>query len=160
MGHLRRQGNLFEVLAPKFRAKPVPSTPEDATALIRSRFYDDLPGLERLLSHVAREMSSNVGLFCLSRRYKSLPMWAHYAGNAAGLAVQFRDLDKVFPGDETGDETGVLRKPIGVCGKPTGILGMPISVRYEQHRHGGTEKLDRLCRPPFRWNFQHSLFTT
>src|SRR5262249_40017789 len=74
MVHVRRQGCLLQRLVPDFRAVPVPPTPEEATALIRSPFYDSLPTLQRLLSNVARELSSKVGLFCLSQRYDSLPM--------------------------------------------------------------------------------------
>ena len=37
-------------------------------------------------------------------------MWAHYASNARGLVVEFVELDKVFPGDDT----GVLCKPVAV----------------------------------------------
>ena len=110
MIHLRRQGHVLRRLAPRFQAVGVPRTREEATALIRSPFYDDLPRLERLLDETAREISSKVGLFCLSLRYDSLPMWAHYAANAGGLLLEFHDLDQAF----TGDETGVLRQPVAV----------------------------------------------
>ena len=52
-------------------------------------------------------IASRVGIFCLSKRFDSLPMWAHYANNAAGLAIEFADLDSSFEGDAT----GVLREP-------------------------------------------------
>jgi len=118
MLHLRRQGNLLRQLAPQFRAIDVPGTKEQATAVIRSPVYDSMPALKRRLNETAREMSSKVGLFCLSRRYDSLPMWAHYTGNAAGLVVEFVDLDGVFPGDDTG------------------VLRQPIPVRYEREHLG------------------------
>ena len=51
---------------------------------------------ERLLSKLYRDIASNVGLFCLSRRFDSLPMWAHYAVNATGFAVEFTDLESEF----------------------------------------------------------------
>lgn len=107
---LRQQEALLQRLAPQFLATPAPLSPEEATTLIRSSFYDFIPRLERLLSETAREMSSKVGLFCLTLRYDSLPMWAHYASNASGLVVEFHNLDNIFPGDET----GVLRQPISV----------------------------------------------
>jgi hypothetical protein len=120
MLHLQRQGSLLQRLAPQFQAIDVPRTKERATAIIRSSFYDDIPRLEQLLNDTAREMSSKVGLFCLSRRYDSLPMWAHYTGNAAGLAVELRKLDEVFRGDETG------------------VLYQPIPIRYERESLGVT----------------------
>ncbi len=118
--HLQRQGHVLRRLAPEFQAVPVPRTAAEATALIRSPLYDSVSTLERLLRETAREMSSKVGLFCLSRRYDSLPMWAHYAANAAGLIVEFRHLDQFFAGDETG------------------VLNRPIAVRYQKERSGVT----------------------
>ncbi len=118
MFHLRRQGRLFQRLAPQFQAIEVPATKEEATSTIRSSFYDDLPRLERLLTETAQEMSSKVGLFCLSQRYNSLPMWAHYARNATGLVVEFVALDSHCSGDDTG------------------VLHQPIAVRYERDRLG------------------------
>lgn len=106
MRHLRQQGALLQTLAPQFQAVAVPKHRDEATALIRSAFYDSLPTLERLLTETANHMARQVGLFCLTKRFDSLPMWAHYAANATGVAVEFRELDTVF----TGDETGVLRQ--------------------------------------------------
>lgn len=116
MSNLRRQENLFQRLAPQFQAVEVPGTREEATALIRSAFYDQVSVLQRLLSETALEVSSKVGLFCLSLRYDSLPMWAHYTNNAAGLVVEFVDLDEIFRGDNTG------------------VLSQPRVVRYERDR--------------------------
>lgn len=116
MINLRRQENLFQRLAPQFQAVGVPDTPEKATALIRSAFFDQISILERRLSAMALEVSSKVGLFCLSLRYDSLPMWAHYASNAAGLVIEFIGLDGIFQGDNTG------------------VLSQPISVKYERDR--------------------------
>ncbi|WP_394793377.1 DUF2971 domain-containing protein [Armatimonas sp.] len=110
MAHLRQHGHLFQILAPKHQAIDVPATKADATRLIRSPFYDSISTLEHRLIATAKEMSSKVGLFCLSERFDSLPMWAHYAANAAGLAVEFKDLEQVF----RGDETGVLRQPTAI----------------------------------------------
>lgn len=118
--HLRRQGKLLERLAPQFQAVPVPRTREEATRLIQSSFYDTTSVLEALLEKTADEMSSKVGLLCVSRRYDSLPMWAHYASNATGLVVEFVCLDRIFAGDDTG------------------ILAQPITVRYGREARGVT----------------------
>lgn len=118
--HLRRQEHVLRHLAPRFLVVQVPRSPDDATRIIRSHFYDSVATLERLLNDAAREISSKVGLFCLSLRYDSLPMWAHYARNAAGLVIEFRDLEKVFSGDETG------------------VLWQPVAVRYARERSGMT----------------------
>jgi len=47
-------------------------------------------------------------------------MWAHYAANAAGLVIEFRDLEAEFGGDSTG------------------VLRQPMVVRYDQHQIGVT----------------------
>lgn len=127
MSHLRQQGNLLQTLAPRFQAVPVPATKAEASRLIRSAFYDSSSTLEQLLGDTAREMSSKVGLFCLSRRFDSLPMWAHYAANASGLAVEFRNLDQVFQGDQT----GVLRQltPVMYQRETSGVTFDPQSHR-------------------------------
>lgn len=114
LSNLRCQQNLFQKLAPRFQAVAVPQTAEEATNLLRYAFYDQISLLEELLTDMAEEVSCKVGLFCLSQRYDSLPMWAHYANNGRGLVVEFKDLEDVFEGDDTG------------------ILSKPIAVRYER----------------------------
>ena len=127
MSHLRQQGKLLQALAPRFQAVRVPATKAEASRLICSSFYNSTSTLERLLGDTAREMSSKVGLFCLSRRIDSLPMWAHYAANASGLAVEFRNLDQVF----TGDQTGVLHQltPVMYQRETSGVTFDPQSHR-------------------------------
>ena len=93
MRHLRHQGKLLQALAPRFQAVRVPQSKSVASRLIRSPFFYSTERLNRLLQETAQEMSSKVGLFCLSERFDSLPMWAHYAANATGLAVEFRALE-------------------------------------------------------------------
>jgi hypothetical protein len=100
--NLRCQQHLFQRLAPRFQAVKAPESPQEATAMIRSSFYDQISILERRLSEMVQEVSSKVGLFCLSARYDSLPMWAHYSRNATGLVVEFVGLEGVFQGDDTG----------------------------------------------------------
>ncbi|NOS79525.1 MAG: DUF2971 domain-containing protein [Nitrospira sp.] len=126
MLHLQQQEHLLQTLAPRFQAVRAPATKSEASRLIRSSFYDSLSTLEHLLSETAREMSSKVGLFCLSQRFDSLPMWAHYAANASGLAIEFKDLEQVFPGDET----GVLRVPT-----PITYQGESFGVTFDPQSH-------------------------
>lgn len=106
MLELRRQGTLLQTLAPEAQAISVPTTQEQANRVIQSSFYDSFPILDRLLTTTAHTIASRVGVFCLSKRFDSLPMWAHYANNAAGFAIEFANLDESFKGDDT----GVLRQ--------------------------------------------------
>lgn len=120
MLNLQRQGNLFQRLAPQCQVIDVPETKEAATTIIRSPFYSQISELERRLSETTQIISDKVGLLCLSSRYDSLPMWAHYTSNATGLVVEFTDLKKTFQGDNTG------------------VLYQPIAVRYEREHSGVT----------------------
>ena len=123
---LRKQEHLLERLAPEYLVAPVPSSPEEATKRIRSKQYDNIPRLERMMYDIAQKISSRVGIFCLSKCRDSLPMWAHYANNAKGLAVEFQYLDKIFPGDKT----GILRQPIAVYYAKDGI-----GITFEPRSH-------------------------
>lgn len=99
---LQRQQRIFQVLAPGCQLIEAPRTVADANAVLRSPFYNQTEALEYAMDALARAVSSRVGIFCISRRCDSLPMWAHYAANATGLVVEFRDLSDAFPGDGTG----------------------------------------------------------
>ena len=123
---LKKQEHLLKRLAPEFLRTSVPSSPKEATDHIYLSQYDDIPRLERMLYDTAEKISSQIGIFCLSKRRDSLPMWAHYANNAKGLAVEFQDLDKIF----LGDSTGVLRQPIAVSYEKDGV-----DVTFEPRSH-------------------------
>lgn len=118
--HLRRQEAVLRALAPEFQAVGAPASVEDANRLIRSPFYDQTQELDRLLQQTTEVISRKVGVFCLSKRADSLPMWAHYGGNATGFVVELNGLDEVFRGDETG------------------VLWVPTEVRYQRDTGGVT----------------------
>jgi uncharacterized protein YuzE len=120
MEGLIRQGNLLRKLAPRFMRNSPPLTIEYANQTIRSDFFNYMPALETLLNETADSISQNVGIFCLSQCNDSLPMWAHYAKNAAGFVVEYRDLNDTFIGDDTG------------------ILNRLMPVRYEKDTTGVT----------------------
>ena len=100
--HLQRQGNLLEQIAPEVQGTSVPRSIHEANQLLKSRFYDDMTNLEKLLNRTMEILVSRVGIFCMTYRMDSLPMWAHYADHAKGLVVEFGGLEKTFAGDATG----------------------------------------------------------
>ena len=121
--YLRQQGNLLRKFIPLFKLVPLPQTKEDANNILKlgGQFAGMLyESLVALLEEAAQEISSKVGLLCLTRRCDSLPMWAYYAKNASGVAVEFHGLDEAFSGDETG------------------VLKQPVAVRYERGTVGVT----------------------
>ncbi|MDI9408009.1 MAG: DUF2971 domain-containing protein [Candidatus Pacebacteria bacterium] len=46
---------------------------------------------------------------CLSERYDSLPMWAHYAKRGTGFVVVFSNLEQLFPSPEPWEFDGLHR---------------------------------------------------
>lgn len=99
---LCRQGVLLQSLSPHNQAIPVPRTAEEAHMQIMSSFYDDTSRMARLQRSAVRDIKSKAGILSLTTNWSSLPMWAHYAGNADGFAVIFDRLNAYFIGDETG----------------------------------------------------------
>lgn len=120
LSHLRRQDAMLKRFAPIFQAIGAPESVDEANRIIRSSFFDLLPPLLALLELTAAEISKKVGVLCLTRRFDSLPMWAHYSKNGAGLVIEFTGLQEIFQGDETG------------------ILRQLVPVRYDRERRGVT----------------------
>ena len=118
--YIRKQERLFQRLAPECQVVPAPASREKARELLQNQIFDREDYLKSALFKTAKIMTSRIGVFCLSRRYDSFPMWAHYASNAKGLVVEFRNLNKTF----SGDNTGILREPV--------------PIRYERGKIGVT----------------------
>ena len=57
--------------------------------------------LPSLLQSMNETIQNKVGIFCVSKTVKNFPMWAHYADNAKGFVVEYKNLEKLFSGDET-----------------------------------------------------------
>lgn len=102
MEGLRRQEKLLAKIAPEMIRIGLPKTKEEATAILRLPLYTDANMLQTMLNYTVEIMRNNTGIFCVSEKYDSYPMWAHYANNAKGYIVEFDDLEKNYKGDETG----------------------------------------------------------
>ena len=75
-------------------------------------------------------------------------MWAHYANNAAGYAIEFQNLDDVF----TGDETGVLNEliPISYTDTAMGVTFKPgsyVSLFTSKYPDWKYEQEERVILP-------------
>jgi len=57
-----------------------------------------LPSFLQLTNELIQD---RVGIFCVSEDVKNFPMWAHYADNAKGFVVEYKNLEKLFSGDGT-----------------------------------------------------------
>jgi hypothetical protein len=115
---LKRQERLFEILSPETMVINAPKTVEEANATVHLPAYDNFGNLKEMFNKTVELMASRCGLFCVSTRYDSLPMWAHYANNAMGYVIEFDGLQNHYLGDGTG------------------ILNQVTAVRYTQRRSG------------------------
>jgi len=102
MEGLRRQESLLARIAPEMMRIGLPRTKEEAIAILQLPLYADLRMLQLMLDSTVKTIIERTGIFCVSERYDSYPMWAHYANNAKGYIVEFDDLRRVYEGDETG----------------------------------------------------------
>lgn len=103
---LKRQEKLFTLLSPETMVILAPNSISEANQIVQSPIYDNLNYIKTAFEKTIKIMSERCGIFCVSSRYNSLPMWAHYADNAKGFVIQFEGLEDVF----LGDETGILNK--------------------------------------------------
>ena len=117
---LKRQEALFDCLVPGMKAISAPSSAHVATQIIRGSFFDNLEELVSRLNQMSLKLSERVGYLCLTRSFRSLPMWAHYAGNAKGAVIEFNNLDHCFNGHKSG------------------VLNELKSVKYTETRRGVT----------------------
>jgi hypothetical protein len=99
---LKRQHALMRALVPSYWRADLPLTATDADSLIRLPIYDNVILIEQLFVGMLSAMSGAVAVACLSKRWDSLPMWAHYAHRARGAVIAYDNLEAVFPGDDTG----------------------------------------------------------
>jgi hypothetical protein len=108
MENLRRQERLLDRLAPEALVIRTPLTAKQATQQISIAFYQNIELLEARLQEAAALMAERVGVFCVAETVSCLPLWAHYASMGKGFAVEYRDLDTVFHGDDTGVLNGLV----------------------------------------------------
>ena len=99
---LKKQEILFAKLSPETMVIKAPESMETANSIVNLSVYDNVEYLNKMFNKTVGLMSSRCGIFCVSTRNNSLPMWAHYANNASGFVIEFKDLENEFLGDGTG----------------------------------------------------------
>ena len=53
------------------------------------------------MQNINTEIQEKTGIFCVSTKVESFPMWAHYADNAKGVAIEFENLEEAFAGNSS-----------------------------------------------------------
>jgi hypothetical protein len=99
---LKRQQLLYEKLSPETMKIRAPKTIKSANSIVNLPIFDNVAYLKNKFIETVELMASRCGLFCVSTRYDSLPMWAHYANNAKGYVIEFDGLHNDYLGDGTG----------------------------------------------------------
>lgn len=99
---LRKQASMMERLAPGVQAIPTPQTCEEADERLGQSLYENMDFVEQAFETMIQSILENSAVACFTRRWNSLPMWAHYAARGRGFLVEYQELDRVFVGDETG----------------------------------------------------------
>jgi Protein of unknown function (DUF2971) len=99
---LVRQQNLLGLLAPEMIFMPLPKDRELVGRIYGLAAYEHLPLMKQMLVATIGAIRSKVGILSLSERSDCVPMWAHYARDAAGFAIALDGLERRYPGDETG----------------------------------------------------------
>lgn len=99
---LVRKDALLGLLAPQEKIIDVPDSVDKANYLLQFAIYDNLDYMKEKLFSTIRTIRTKIGVLSLSKRYDSLPMWAHYADLARGFVVVLDNLEHIFKGDETG----------------------------------------------------------
>jgi hypothetical protein len=99
---LVHQGAVLDLLAPQEKVLNAPRTLAEANRLLSISAYDNLDYMERKLFATIESIRTKIGILSLSKRYDSLPMWAHYANQAKGFVAIFENLNHCFKGDDTG----------------------------------------------------------
>lgn len=145
---LVHQAAVLQRLAPHMQAIPLPRSRQAASEQLHSRFYDNLSVMEKLHRQTVELMQDRVGMLSLTSTYSSFPMWAHYAANASGFVVEFRDLHKVFPGDKTGSLNAL--KQVEYLAEPSGMTFDPATqdkLFFSKHLAWSYEQEWRVVLP-------------
>jgi hypothetical protein len=96
------QDAVLRLLSPETQKLPMPETRELANRTLALPIFDDQEYMEQQVLKTIELIRSRVGILSLTERFDSLPVWAHYGAQATGYVLRFENLDKEFPGDETG----------------------------------------------------------
>ena len=142
---LKRQESLFRKLSPETMVISAPDSIEHANSIVNLPVYNNVDYLKNMFNKTVELISSRCGILCLSTRYDSLPMWAHYANNALGFVIEFEDLQSVYPGDETGILNEI--KYLEYKNKRSGITfekGSYNSLFFEKNKDWGYESEKRI----------------
>lgn len=95
-------GNLMNIISPETKITRIPKSKQEFNNLLMSDVYDNFPYLKKMYVRTVELIRSRVGVFSLTERYDSLPMWAHYGNSGSGFVVKFDNLGELFSNNNAG----------------------------------------------------------
>lgn len=105
--------------------------------------------LPDVLQKTNADIQKNIGIFCVAEKFDIFPMWAHYADDARGFAVEYDNLDELFAGDETGI-FNKLKKVVYYNGKRPAVTFSPSDLTelvFSKCEDWGYEREWRVVKP-------------
>lgn len=120
------QEALMERLAPQHMRVRAPKSSCEAQEMAQWPIYDDAPLMRTRLNAFVAELRRRIGVLSLTTRFDSLPMWAHYAANASGCLVAYKNIDVGLPKDAVAPLFRTLQVDYGTS---EGVTFYPDSYR-------------------------------
>ena len=108
---------------------------------------DALPNILQLTNEMIQQ---RIGIFCVAKTFKNFPMWAHYADNARGFVVEYKNLGEIFSGDGETGVFGVLKKVEYYTGKRLAVQFHPSKLNemfFSKHEAWKYEGEYRVVKP-------------
>jgi hypothetical protein len=138
---------------------PLPQSLNQLNSIIQSPAFDvNANALIAFLKSVQGEILNRTGVLCLSEKYDSLPMWAHYANNANGFVIEFEDLETTFSGDETQILNKVTKVEYGKAPIITFDTNSHIAPFFTKHKDWSYEKEFRVVLPLRECKFSNDIY--
>ena len=103
--------------------------------------------LPEMLNEINKIIQDEIGIFCVSENVNCFPMWAHYADNAKGFAVEYINLEEVFQGDETGELNELKKVNYSEKRPPVTLEPAPLmAMLYSKHQDWSYEREHRVIK--------------
>lgn len=148
LDELRCQYFVLKEINPSLISFEVPENLEILKINLDRRVYEDINLMKNYFGEMVASIRKHLGVLSLTKRWKSMPMWAHYANNGSGACVGFQRLEHIYIGDETRRFNKVT--PILYDSQPRMMTFEPKSDRnlyFYKHSDWSYEKEYRVIKP-------------
>lgn len=112
-----------------------------------AEFKDVLPEMLQLTNENIQE---RIGIFCVAEIFESFSLWAHYADNAKGFVIEYKNLGELFKGDGKTDVLDKLTKVEYYDGERRAVQFHPSKLNemfFSKHNSWKYEGEYRVIKP-------------